>query len=97
RQIRRHRDHYFVAHLADNWPQDRNSRGFLSVLDAELRVVSNIAGSPPVYEATGKLQPMRHREDTFLHPHDLLVDTDESLYVAQFASGKTYPLKLERF
>ena len=96
RQIRRHRDHYFVAHLADNWPQDRNSRGFLSVLDAELRVVSNIAGSPPVYEATGKLQPMRHREDTFLHPHDLLVDTDESLYVAQFASGKTYPLKLER-
>jgi hypothetical protein len=39
---------------------------------------------------------MRHREDTFLHPHDLLVDTDESLYVAQFASGKTYPLKLER-
>jgi hypothetical protein len=96
RQIRRHRDHYFVAHLADNWPQDRNSRGFLSVLNAELHVVSNIAGTPPLYDASGKLQQMRHREDTFLHPHDLLVDTDESLYVAQFASGKTYPLKLER-
>ena len=96
RQIRRHGNHYFVAHLADNWPKDRNSRGFLSVLDADLRVVSNIAGTPPIYDDAGRLQPMRHQEPVFLHPHDLQVDTDESLYVAQFASGKTYPIKLER-
>ena len=96
RQIRRHGDHYFIAHLADNWPKDRASRGYLSVLDTNLRVVSNIAGSAPIYDDADKLQPMRHQEDIFLHPHDLLIDTDESIYVAQFASGKTYPLKLER-
>lgn len=96
RQIRRHRDHYFVAHLADNWPKDRNSRGFISVLDADLRVVSNVAGTPPLYDDAGKLQPMRHQEPVFIHPHDLLVDTDDSLYVAQFASNQTYPVKLER-
>lgn len=96
RQIRRHGQHFFVAHLADNWPQDRNSRGFLSVLDEKLRVVSNVAGSAPAYDDAGTLQPMRHREDIFLHPHDLLVDDDGSLYVAQFSSNQTYPIKLER-
>ena len=88
RQIRRQGDHYFVAHLADNWPKDRASRGFLSVLDRNLRVVSNIAGTPPVYDDHGKLQPMRHQEDVFLHPHDVLPDDDGSLYVAQFSSNK---------
>lgn len=96
RQIRRHKGHYFVAHLADNWPKDRNSRGFVSVLDAELRVVANIAGSAPEYDEAGKLRPMRHTEDIFMHPHDLILDEDDSLYVAQFASGDTYPIKLER-
>lgn len=96
RQIRKHKGRYYVAHLADNWPKDRNSRGFLSVLDENLRVLSNIAGSAPEYGDDGKLRPMRHTEDVFLHPHDLAVDEDDSLYVAQFASGETYPLKLER-
>ena len=96
RQIRRMGQHYVVAHLADNWPKDRNSRGFLSILDANLRVVSNIAGSAPVYDAAGKLLPMKHTADVFLHPHDVLANPDGSLIVAQFASGKTYPIKLER-
>ncbi len=96
RQIRRTGQHYVVAHLADNWPKDRNSRGFLSVLDANLRVVSNVAGSAPVYDAVGKLLPMKHTADVFLHPHDVLANPDGSLIVAQFASGKTYPIKLER-
>jgi hypothetical protein len=96
RQIRSHKDHFFVAHLADNWPKDRASRGFVSVLDANLRVVSNIAGTAPVYGDDGKLQTMRHQEDIFVHPHDLIVDADDSLYVAQFSSGATYPIKLER-
>jgi hypothetical protein len=96
RQIRRFGDHYVVAHLADNWPKDRNSRGFLSILDQNLRVVSNIAGSAPVYDAAGKLLPMKHTSDVFTHPHDVLANPDGSLVVAQFASGKTYPLKLER-
>jgi hypothetical protein len=28
--------------------------------------------------------------------HDLIVDAEGSIYVAQFNSGKTYPIKLER-
>jgi len=59
-------------------------------------VLSNIAGTPPVYDDQGKLQPMKHQEDTFIHPHDLLVDTDESIYIAQYSSKNTYPIKLER-
>ena len=96
RQIHHFGQHYVVAHLADNWPKDRNSRGFLSILDQNLRVVSNIAGSAPVYDAAGKLLPMKHTSDVFLHPHDVIANPDGSLIVAQFASGKTYPLKLER-
>ena len=96
RQIRFHDGHFFVAHLADNWPKNRNSRGFVSVLDEDLRVLSNIAGTAPVYDDAGKLQPMRHSENVFQHPHDICIGKDGSLYVAQFSSGQTYPVKLER-
>jgi hypothetical protein len=96
RQIRSHKGRYFVAHLGDNWPKDRASRGFVSILDAQFRVVSNVAGSAPEYGDDGKLRAMRHTEDVFVHPHDLVVDEDDSIYVAQFASGGTYPIKLER-
>lgn len=96
RQIRRFGRHYFLAHLADNWPKDRNSRGFVSILDENLRVVANVAGTAPEYDDAGRLRPMAHREEVFLHPHDLTVDHEGSLYVAQFASNRTYPIKLER-
>ncbi len=96
RQIRRVKNHYFVAHLADNWPKDRNSRGFISILDEQLRVVSNVGGSPPSYSDSGQLQPMSNTDPVFTHPHDVTVDTEGSLYVAQFMSGNTYPVKLER-
>jgi hypothetical protein len=96
RQIRLHKGFFFMAHLADNWPKDRDSRGFISVLDKDLRVVSNLAGTPPIYGDDGKLHPMKHLEEVFIHPHDLIVDDEDSLYVAQFASKQTYPIKLER-
>jgi hypothetical protein len=96
RQIRLHKGCFFVAHLGDNWPKDMKSRGFVSVLDSNFRVLSNIAGAAPIYGDDGKLQTMRHQEEVFVHPHDILVDEDESLYVAQYSSGGTYPVKLER-
>ena len=96
RQIRRIGQHYLVAHLADNWPKDRNSRGFLSILDRNLEVVSNVGGTAPAKDASGGLQRMRNDTDAFLHPHDALANPDGSLVVAQFASGKTYPVRLER-
>ncbi|HTI72509.1 MAG TPA: 6-bladed beta-propeller [Candidatus Limnocylindria bacterium] len=96
RQIRRFGDHFYVAHLGDNWPKDQNCRGFVSVLDTNFRVLSNVAGTPPEYGDDGNLRPMKHLEDVFRHPHDLAVDSEGSLYVAQFSSGQTYPIKLER-
>jgi hypothetical protein len=96
RQIRLHKGRFYVAHLGDNWPKDKACHGFVSVLDADLRVLSNIAGTVPIYGDDGKLQSMKHQEEVFVHPHDLMVDEDDSLYVAQFASGNTYPIKLER-
>ena len=87
-------EHLFVPHLADNWPQDRDSRGYVSVLDRNYRIVSNIGASAPVY-VDGKLQAMHEQGGLFRHPHDLVVAIDGSIYVPQFASGNTYPVKLE--
>ncbi len=96
RQIRMRDGHYFITHLADNWPKDRDSRGFLSILDAEKRVVSNIAGTPPEYDDSGKLRQMRQLGEIFMHPHDLAIDGSGNIHVAQFSSNQTYPIKLER-
>jgi peptidylamidoglycolate lyase len=69
--------------------------GFATILDKNNRVVSNIGGSEPVYK-DGILQPMSQAEKIFLNPHDVCVDDDENLYVAQWASGKVYPYKFTR-
>ncbi len=98
RMFHRHKGHLFCPHIGDNWPADYDSRGYVSVLDEKtLRVVANIGGTPPVYDVQEGLQPMRHQEEFFIHPHDVVVDAhDDSLYVAQASSHATYPLKLER-
>ena len=96
RQIRLNKDHFYMAHLGDNWPKDKDCRGFVSVLDKDLKVVSNPGGTAPEYGDDGKLKPMKHQEEIFMHPHDLIVDDEGSIYVGQFASKNTYPIKLER-
>lgn len=88
-------EHLFVPHLADNWPKDRDSRGYVSVLDRNYKIISNIGATTPKY-IDGKLQPMHEQGGLFQHPHDLVVAADGSIYVPQFASGNTYPIKLER-
>jgi hypothetical protein len=69
--------------------------GFVTIINDENKVVSNIGGTEPLYK-NGELQPMRQAEKIFIHPHDVCVDRDENLYVAQWASGKVYPYKLKR-
>jgi peptidylamidoglycolate lyase len=85
--------HMFVPHLADNWPKDRQSRGYISVLDRDYRIVSNIGATAPVY-VDNKLQTMQQQGGLFRHPHDLVVASDGAIYVPQFASDNTYPVKL---
>ncbi len=44
----------------------------------------------------GELQTLSQTVNLFKHPHDVCVDNDDNLYVAQWNSDKTYPVKLER-
>lgn len=77
----------------DSW----NWSGYIQVLDKDMKVVSTPGGSEPIYK-DGKLQ-RQYKEDpnkVFMHPHDVYVDSDENVYVPQWASKKTYPVKLER-
>lgn len=95
RDILFRRGHLFVNHLGDNWPADRNAAGYLSVLDYDLKVVANLGGAPARYDRAGKLVRMGHSSHLFHHPHGMGADREGNLYVAQFSSNGTWPLKFE--
>ncbi|MFZ9660543.1 MAG: 6-bladed beta-propeller [Chitinophagaceae bacterium] len=69
--------------------------GFVTIIDKNNKVISNIGGTEPIYK-DGKLLPLSQAQKIFNHPHDVCVDRDDNLYVAQWASGKVYPYKLKR-
>lgn len=87
--------HSLIPHLGDQWPKDKNAPGFISIVDSQWKIVSNIGAPPAVYE-NGVLQPMRSDGKTFIHPHGVAADATGNLYVAQFASPAAPLLKLER-
>ncbi|WP_156305741.1 NHL repeat-containing protein [Sphingobacterium endophyticum] len=74
---------------------DVENSGFVTILDKNNKVISNIGGTEPIYK-DGLLQQVRQQDKIFAHPHDVCVDDDENLYVAQWASGKVFPYKLTR-
>ena len=69
--------------------------GFVTILDKNNKVISNIGGTVPVY-SNGTLQPMAQELQILHNPHDVCIDDDENIYVAQWASGKVYPYKFTR-
>jgi hypothetical protein len=73
--------------------KDAKSHGFVSIIDGKDKVVSNIGADAASYDAAGKLEPLNQSGQLFIHPHGLLKDDEDSLYVCQWASGRTYPLK----
>lgn len=88
-------DHLYAAVLRS--PSLANAAsGFVTILNKENKVVSNIGGTEPIYNKDAQLQTMTQAEKIFVHPHDVCVDNDENLYVAQWASGKVYPYKFKR-
>jgi len=89
-----HKDHLYAAVLRSP-DLKAEGTGFVTILDKDDKVISNIGGSEPQYQ-DGHLQPMHQTEKIFIHPHDVCVDRDDNLYVAQWASGKVYPYKLRR-
>ena len=77
----------------DGW----NYSGYIQILDKNMKAISTPGGTEPIY-VNGKLQK-QFKDDpgnVFMHPHDVYIDSDENIYVPQWNSQKTYPVKLDR-
>jgi hypothetical protein len=83
---------YFAVIVTKDWG---TYDGMLAVLDENNSVISFPGGSKPVYN-NSQLIASVYDQSTFFNPHDVCVDNDEDIYVPQWNSGKTYPLKLTR-
>lgn len=86
-QLAGHADYLIAPHL----------EGLLSVIDRDNLIVSNPGGAAPAYD--DRLRPAPLAKDPaspFQHPHGIWIDEEESVYVAQWNSGNTYPIKLRR-
>ena len=86
---------YLYAAVLRSPDLNAEGSGFITILDKENKVVSNLGGCAPVYE-NNKLKPLYQTEKILFHPHDVCVDDEGSIYVAQWASGKVYPYKFTR-
>lgn len=83
-------------YLATIWSGNgAQGTGFVSILDENNQLVSAPGGCRPKY-VNGALKPMYQAVNVFTHPHDVCVDEEGSLYVAQWNAGNTYPIKLKR-
>lgn len=84
---------YLYAAVLMSASQPWKQSGFVTILDKNNKVVSNIAANAPDYEG-GQLKELYQTDTVFHYPHDVCVDDDENLYVAQWNSGQVYPYKL---
>ncbi|MDR0793053.1 MAG: 6-bladed beta-propeller [Chitinophagaceae bacterium] len=86
-------DYLYSAVLQSNdnlWHQS----GFVTILDKNFKVVSNLGGSDPTY--TNNIPDEMHQtQNVFQYPHDVCIDDEQNMYVAQWNSGHVYPYKLE--
>ena len=85
-------DYLYAAVLQSSSAVGKQS-GFVTILDRNFKVVSNLGGSEPIY-ADGKLQEMQQTVKAFQYPHDVCIDDEQNLYIAQWNSGHVYPYKL---
>lgn len=86
-------DYLYFAVLATKtwWGYD----GMVAVFDKDYKAISFPGGTAPNY-VDGQLQKPDYDKRTFMNPHDVCIDNDENIYVSQWYSGNTYPIKLER-
>lgn len=85
-------EYLYAAVLQSNSSQGKQS-GFVTILDKQNKVVSNLGGSEPKYDG-GKLGELYQTIKYFDYPHDVCIDDEENLYIAQWNSGQVYPYKL---
>lgn len=91
------RDNYLFGASYRSTSQANENSGYVQILDANDKVISTPGGSEAVYK-NDVLQEQRKDDpaNVFMHPHDVYMDSDDSLYIPQWASKKTYPIKLVR-
>jgi hypothetical protein len=85
---------YLYAAVLRSPDLDNVDSGFVIILNKENKVVSALCGSEAMYE-NGKPKPFHQTDKLFKHPHDVMVDDEENLYVCQWSSGKVYPYKFK--
>lgn len=83
---------YFSVIVTESWD---NYDGMLAVLDENNKVLSLPGGSLPQFENNNLISPVSDKK-TFFNPHDICIDEDKNLYIPQWNSNKTYPIKLLR-
>jgi peptidylamidoglycolate lyase len=66
--------------------------GFVVILDKADQLNSCIGGSTPSYK-DGKAALSYQTIQLFKHPHDVMIDDEDNLYVSQWNSGNVYPYK----
>ncbi len=70
--------------------------GLLVIMDKENRLISAPGAEEPDNLGDVPIPDIVYDGRTFMNPHDVCVDDDDNLYVPQWFSGNSYPVKLER-
>lgn len=70
--------------------------GFVTILDEDNKVVSNIGGTEPIY-LNGQLKPLQQEDKLFNHCHDVCLDAEDNLYVCEWNAGHKMPVKFKPF
>ena len=70
--------------------------GFVTILDASNKVISNPGGNAPVYKNNILQATMQAPGQMFQHCHDVCIDEDKNIYVCQWNANNSAPIKLTR-
>jgi len=89
-----HKKNIYFAVLKSKESSNDDS-GFLLIMNQDNKVISCPGAISPEYQ-NGKLNELYQSIRLFQYPHDVCIDEDENIYVAQWNSGQTYPIKLLR-
>ena len=86
-----------IAPMANGHIAIASLNAMILILDKQDKVVSVVGGEAPVYRGRrAASRSSRPSDAPFIHPHDVYVDKASAIYVAQWNSNRTYPLKFDR-
>jgi peptidylamidoglycolate lyase len=87
------RGEYLYAAVLQSQNMLWKESGFVTILDKNNKVISNPGGNEPAY-INNQLSESYQTTKVFKYPHDVCIDDEENLYIAQWNSGHAYPYKL---